>query len=150
MSRLPIILLGCFVATTGSAQDVKQPAREQPESVTGDSAVSETAKKHALRVRGMRAAIADIERNQLWILNEVRARVDPSGQSCSLQLTLARELHIATDYGNSTYSNVPHPSILDQDVYAIVMPLAVIRGYNDVMWAEIEHRYGAGTRKRIQ
>ena len=113
-------------------------------------AVSDKAEQHALRVRGMKAAVADIENNQLWILNEVRARSAARGQPCSLQSTLARELHMSTDDGISIDPNVPHPSILDQDVYMLVMPLAVIRGYNDIMWVEIEHRYGAGTRKRIE
>ena len=73
-----------------------------------------------------------------------------SGQHCSLQSTLVRELNIPADHGYSVDPEVPHPRILDQDVYALMMPLAVIRGYNDIMWAEIEHRYGAGTRKRIE
>ncbi|MEQ9588052.1 MAG: hypothetical protein RJS97_08870 [Parvibaculaceae bacterium] len=150
MYHLPAALLGCIAATTSMARDVGNSASERPKRESVDTVVPDAAQQRALRVRGMKAAIADIENNQLWILNEVRARDGLSGQACSLQLTLSRELHMPTDDGISIDPNVPHPSILDQDVYAFAMPLAVFRGYNDVMWAEIEHRHGVGTRKRIE
>ena len=154
MHRFTALLLGWIAVIPCVAQEVRLPSSDPSEgqlAETGDTdGDTDKAEQHALRVRGMKAAVADIENNRLWILNELRSRDGASGQPCSLQSALARELKIPADNGYSIDPQVPRPSILDQDTFALMMPLAAIRGYNDIMWAEIEHRYGDGTRKRIE
>jgi hypothetical protein len=61
MYRLLAFLLGWIAATTCFAQEVRKPMSELPKREVGDAAVSDNAQQHALRVRGMKAAIADIE-----------------------------------------------------------------------------------------
>jgi hypothetical protein len=103
-----------------------------------------------LRIKGMKAAVSDIENNRLWILNGRRSQDGDSGHPLFLQSTIEKELGILADDGTTIDSNRPHPSILDEAEYEKTMPLAVIEGYNDIMWAEIEHRYGSGTRARVE
>ena len=74
MNCLPAFLLGSIAATTCIAQEVRMPPSDPSKGEAPAIAVSDEAEQHALRVRGMKAAVADIETNQLWILNEVRAQ----------------------------------------------------------------------------
>ena len=150
MIRFTAALLCWIAAIPCVAQDVRLPSSKPSEGQLAETGDADKAEQHALRVRGMKAAVADIESNRLWILSELRSRDGASGQPCSLQSTLARELNIPVDNGYAVDTKVQRPSILDQDAFALMMPLVAIRGYNDIMWAEIEHRYGAGTRKRIE
>jgi hypothetical protein len=150
MHRYSALLVGCLAAIPCIAQEAQLPSSDPSQGQLTETAAVDKAEQHALRVRGMKAAVADIENNRPWILNELRSRAGASGQSCSLQSTLARELNIPADNGFSFDPQLPRPSILDQDTFALMIPLAAIRGYNDIMWAEIEHRFGAGTRKQIE
>ncbi len=75
MHRLAAFLLGWITAATCIAQEIGMPASDPSKcEAAAQPAVSDKAEQHALRVRGMKAAVADIENNQLWILNEVRAQ----------------------------------------------------------------------------
>ena len=64
--------IGAVRADDGAqGMPASDPSRSE---AAAQPAVSDKAEQHALRVRGMKAAVADIENNQLWILNEVRAQ----------------------------------------------------------------------------
>jgi hypothetical protein len=151
MNPILVSLIGCVIVLPCVAQDApsmqsEAANKEQPLN----SVKSNEGAQRLLRIKGMKAAISDIENNRLWILNGRRSQDGDSGQPLFLQSKLEEELGIPTDDGTTFDSNRPHPSVLDEAGYAKTMPLAVIKGYNDIMWAEIEHRYGSGTRTRIE
>lgn len=151
MNPFLVFLIGCVTALPCVAQDARStPSKAANKEQPFNSVKSDEGAQRSLRIKGMKAAVSDIENNRIWILNGRRSQDGDSGQPLFLQSKLEEELGILADDGTTFDSNRPHPSVLDEAGYARTMPLAVIKGYNDVMWAEIEHRYGSGTRTRIE
>jgi hypothetical protein len=97
-------------------------------------------------VRGMNAAVADIAVGRIWVLFSARACSCPSDSESALQMALKAELSVSPDY---ELIDGQWPSIPGKQ-YSSFVSHAALNGYNDVMWDEIEHRYGKGTRQRVE
>jgi hypothetical protein len=151
MNPFLVSLIGCMIAMPCAAQDSRTTSSDSVNNENPIPAVKPAeGAQRLLRIKGMKAAVSDIENNRLWILNGRRSQDGDSGHPLLLQSTIEKELGILADDGTTIDSNRPHPCILDEAGYVKTIPLAVIEGYNDIMWAEIEHRYGSGTRARVE
>ncbi len=112
-----------------------------------DNAVIENQQADSVeRVRGMKAAVSDIAEGRIWVLSAARACLCPSDSESSLQLALKAELKVSPDY---ELIDGRWPSIVEKQ-YMPFVSHAALNGYNDVMWAEIEHRHGKGARQRVE
>lgn len=98
------------------------------------------------RVRGMKAAVSDIAEGRIWVLSQARACLCPSDSESALQLALKAELKVSPDY---ELIDGRWPSIVEKQ-HILFVSHAALKGYNDVMWTEIEHRNGKGTRQRVE
>lgn len=98
------------------------------------------------RVRGMKAAVSDIAEGRIWVLSAARACSCPSDAESALQLALKAELKISADY---ELIDGRWPSIVEKQ-YIPFVSHAALKGYNDVMWTEIEHRHGKEARQRVE
>ncbi len=63
-----------------------------------------------------------------------------------MQLALKAELKVSPDY---ELIDGRWPSIVEKQ-YMPFVSHAALKGYNDVMWAEIEHRHGKEARQRVE
>ena len=113
---------------------------------SGDAVLAQRAQESLERVRGMKAAVSDIAENRIWVLSAARACLCPSDSESALQLALKAELQVSPDY---ELIDDRWPSIVEKR-YIPFVSHAALKGYNDVMWAELEHRFGNGTRQRVE
>ena len=112
-----------------------------------DKAEKEKQKADSIeRVRGMKAAVSDIAENRIWVLSAARACLCPSDAESAMQLALKSELNISPDY---ELIEGHWPNIVENQ-YMPFVSHAALKGYNDVMWTEIEHRHGKGARQRVE
>ena len=98
------------------------------------------------RVRGMKAPVSDIAEGRVWVLSEARGCLCPSDSESALQLALKAELKVPSDY---EFIDGHWPGILEKQHLPFVSH-AALKGYSDVMWTEIEHQHGKGTRQRVE
>jgi hypothetical protein len=89
---------------------------------------------------------AKITGQRVWVLSAARACLCPSDSESALQLALKAELKVTPDF---ELIDGRWPSILEKQHLPFVSH-AALKGYNDVMWTEIEHRHGKGARQRVE